>query len=163
MTCKQTETAKIIVTGTTIELPEVYCRIEFAGRANGITLEIASSNYDTSNCMMFVNPRDRRSIMNYIATRGTQFPSLGEQVASNGFSGKFATVDLVTSTSVTASYALVVVPKICATWVEAVPFQTTTIEDPYVGLKIRAVQEGVLQLTDPKAVCIIANTRGNDT
>ena len=42
---KQTETAKIIITGTTIEMPEVYCRIEFAGRANGTTLEIASSNY----------------------------------------------------------------------------------------------------------------------
>jgi hypothetical protein len=44
---KQTETAKIIVTGTEIEIPEVYCRIEFAGRANGITLEIASSNYES--------------------------------------------------------------------------------------------------------------------
>jgi hypothetical protein len=42
---KQTETAKIIITGTTIEMPEVYCRIEFAGRANGTTLEIASLNY----------------------------------------------------------------------------------------------------------------------
>lgn len=42
---KSTETAKIIITGTTIELPEVYCRVEFAGRANGTTLEIMSSNY----------------------------------------------------------------------------------------------------------------------
>ena len=42
---KQTETAKIIITGTAIEMPEVYCRIEFAGRANGTTLEIATSNY----------------------------------------------------------------------------------------------------------------------
>jgi hypothetical protein len=42
---KQTETTKIIITGTTIEMPEVYCRIEFAGRANGTTLEVASSNY----------------------------------------------------------------------------------------------------------------------
>ena len=41
---KQKE-SKIIITGTTIEMPEVYCRIEFAGRANGTTLEIASSNY----------------------------------------------------------------------------------------------------------------------
>ena len=42
---KSTETAKIIITGTTIEMPEVYCRIEFAGRANGTTLEIALSTY----------------------------------------------------------------------------------------------------------------------
>ena len=44
---KSTETAKIIITGTTIELPEVYCRIEFSARANGVTLEIASSNYQS--------------------------------------------------------------------------------------------------------------------
>jgi hypothetical protein len=42
---KSTENAKIIITGTNVELPELYCRIEFAGRANGITLEVASSNY----------------------------------------------------------------------------------------------------------------------
>lgn len=42
---KSTKESKIIITGTTIEMPEVYCRIEFAGRANGTTLQIASSNY----------------------------------------------------------------------------------------------------------------------
>lgn len=42
---KSTETSKIIITGTSIEMPEIYCRIEFAGRANGTTLEIASLNY----------------------------------------------------------------------------------------------------------------------
>ena len=31
--------------GTTIEMPEVYCRVEFAGIANGTTLEVATFNY----------------------------------------------------------------------------------------------------------------------
>ena len=44
---KSTETTKIIITGTAIELTEVYCRIEFAARANGTTLEIATSNYES--------------------------------------------------------------------------------------------------------------------
>lgn len=35
----------ITITGTTIELPEVYGRIEFAGRADGKTLEVALSTY----------------------------------------------------------------------------------------------------------------------
>lgn len=35
----------VTITGTTIELPEVYVRIEFAGRANGKTLEVAVSTY----------------------------------------------------------------------------------------------------------------------
>jgi hypothetical protein len=42
---KQTEETKITITGTQIELPEVYGRIEFAGRADGKTLEIALSTY----------------------------------------------------------------------------------------------------------------------
>jgi hypothetical protein len=42
---KSTKTSKIIITGTEIEMPEIYCRIEFAGRANGTTLEVASLNY----------------------------------------------------------------------------------------------------------------------
>lgn len=36
---------KILIKGTEIELPSVYVRLEYAGRANGITLEIAASTY----------------------------------------------------------------------------------------------------------------------
>ena len=124
---------------------------------------IATSNYDTSNCMMFVNPRDRRSIMRWLSDKGAQFPSIGESVGRNGFVGEIAGVKLVVSNSVVASHALVVVPKICATWKEAVSFRTTTIEDPYVSLKVRAVEEGVAQLTDPNAIVLLSNTRGDDT
>ena len=35
----------IEITGTSIKLPEVYGRIEFAGRANGKTLEIGLTTY----------------------------------------------------------------------------------------------------------------------
>ena len=36
---------KILIKGTAIELPNVYVRLEYAGRANGVTLEIAASTY----------------------------------------------------------------------------------------------------------------------
>ena len=36
---------KITITGTEIEVPTVYGRIEFAGRADGKTLEVAVSTY----------------------------------------------------------------------------------------------------------------------
>jgi hypothetical protein len=42
---KSTEDKKITIQGTAIEVPEVYGRIEFAGRADGKTLEVAISNY----------------------------------------------------------------------------------------------------------------------
>jgi hypothetical protein len=40
-----TEEKKIVITGTEIEVPNVYGRIEFAGRADGKTLEIAIATY----------------------------------------------------------------------------------------------------------------------
>jgi hypothetical protein len=40
-----TEEKRIFVTGTTIEIPEIYLRLEFTCRANGKTLEIYSSTY----------------------------------------------------------------------------------------------------------------------
>ena len=40
-----TSSKKILIKGTEIELPSVYVRLEYAGRANGITLEIAASTY----------------------------------------------------------------------------------------------------------------------
>jgi hypothetical protein len=42
---KATENKKIKIAGTELELPEVYGRIEFVGRSNGITLEIATATY----------------------------------------------------------------------------------------------------------------------
>jgi hypothetical protein len=41
----ETEENKITITGTEIEVPSVYGRIEFAGRADGKTLEIAIATY----------------------------------------------------------------------------------------------------------------------
>lgn len=40
-----TKEKSILITGTEINLPSVYGRLEFAARANGITLEIAVATY----------------------------------------------------------------------------------------------------------------------
>lgn len=42
---KQAENKNIKIQGTEIELPSVYGRIEFAGRADGTTLEVNISTY----------------------------------------------------------------------------------------------------------------------
>jgi hypothetical protein len=36
---------KILISGTDIEIPNVYVRLEYAARANGTTLEIAIATY----------------------------------------------------------------------------------------------------------------------
>lgn len=121
--------------------------------------KIAEYNYDTTGLMAFVSPKDYRSIMSYLADKGAQFPTIGAEVASNGQQGKLAGIQLIVSNSVTASYALVVLPKRCGTWKSIVPLSTTTKEDPYKSLTIRSVEMGVTQVTDPKAVVLIQGTQ----
>ncbi|MAF43376.1 MAG: hypothetical protein CMI54_04275 [Parcubacteria group bacterium] len=120
---------------------------------------IAEENYDVGNLMAFVSPKDYRSINNYLAGKGAQFPQLGDSVAANGDAGKLVGIKFVISNSVTASQAIVVVPKRCATWKELVALSTTTKEDPYKSLTIRSVEMGVTQLTDPKSVVFISGTQ----
>ena len=42
---KSTEEKTVTIQGTDIELPQVYGRLEFAGRADGVTIEVAVSTY----------------------------------------------------------------------------------------------------------------------
>ena len=97
--------------------------------------------------------------MNYLADKGAQWSPIATDIAKNGQIGKVSGITIVSSNSVTASHALVVKPKICATWKELVSLRSTTVDDPYKSLKIRVVEEGVLELTDPLAVVLINNTQ----
>lgn len=119
---------------------------------------IAEQNYDTTNLMLFVNPRDHRSIVKWLSDKGAQFPSISEEVVNNGRAGRLAGIQLVVSNSMPTSCALCVVPKVCATLRELVPLQTTTTEDPYKSVRVRSVEECVFQFTDPKAAVIIHST-----
>lgn len=120
---------------------------------------IAEYDYPTDNLMCFISPKDHRSIVSWLAGAGAQFPSIGTDMAENGRVGKLAGIQLVMSNNVTASYALVVVPKICGTWKAAVPLSTDVTIDPFRSVRVRAVEMGVTQLTDPKAVVLIRDTQ----
>ena len=121
--------------------------------------KLAEENYNTSNLMCFISPKDHRSIMNYLAEKGAQFPTIGADVATNGNVGRIAGINLIVSNSVSASYALVVVPKICGSWKELYPLTTITKEDPLKSLVIRCAELGKTELHAPKTVFLIKNTQ----
>ena len=120
---------------------------------------IGQFNYPTNNLMCFISERDHRSVIKYLTDSGAQYPSIGEATATNGKVGKLVGIQFIVSNSVTASYALVVVPKVCATWQAAVPLSTDVEVDAFKSTRIRAVEEGVLQMTDPSAVVLIKATQ----
>ena len=117
-----------------------------------------NGNYDVGNLICFISPRDRRAIANYVADKGAQWEGPATNVLVNGSVGKVAGMTLVESNSVTASYALVLKPKTCATWHELVSLRSTTVDDPYKSLMLRVVEEGSLILTDPLAIVLIGGT-----
>lgn len=123
---------------------------------------IAENDYDTGDLMVFINPRDKRSMQKYLTDKGSQFPDVSGDIVRNGMIMKLLNYSIIVSRSVPASRALVVIPKRCATWKELDPLTTVTEDKPGIGIKIRTWEMGVTQLTDPKAVVLIAKTEGNN-
>jgi hypothetical protein len=121
--------------------------------------KIGEKNYNTDNLVAFISPLDHRSMVNYLAGKGAQFPQIGTNVTMNGGVGNLCGINLIVSNSVTGDGALVMVPKIAATWKEAYPLSTETIIDPMKSVKIRACELGVTQLTDPSAIVYISGTQ----
>ena len=119
---------------------------------------IATYNYPTTNLKCLINHTDHRSMVNYLAAKGSQFPTIGNDVAANGKVGRLAGFDIMVSNTIPASMAIIVVPKVCATWKELVPLQSDVKEDAFKSTRIRVVEEGMLELTDPRAVCVILGT-----
>lgn len=120
---------------------------------------IAEDDYDTDTLMLFINPRDKRSLQKYITDKGAQWPSVSEDTAVNGKIMRLLNYDIIVSRSVPASRALVVIPKRCATWKALDPLKTVTEEQPGMGVTITSWEMGVTQLTDPGAVCLISGTQ----
>lgn len=105
--------------------------------------------------VLVVHPDNEVNILSYLYEKGAQAPTLGADVALNGAIGKVAGVNIVTSTTMNASYALMVVPKRCATWKELMPLGTDVQERKFKDTRITACEMGVTQLTDPKAVVLL--------
>jgi hypothetical protein len=120
---------------------------------------ISKKNYDISDLLCFVSPENKVDILSYLADKGAQFPQIAGDVVRTGQIGRISNVTFIESNSVPTSFALLVKPKTCATFKQLVPLQSTTVEDPYKSLKIRVVEEGTVELTDPLAICLIKNTR----
>lgn len=120
--------------------------------------KIAEKHYSTSDLMVFVNPRDKRSVMAYLVSKGAQIPSITAQKLNNGVVGTLGNKTFVVSDVVSASHALVVVPKVCGTWKSLVPLTTDVKEEPLKDVRIRAAEYGVLQVTDPNAIVYITGT-----
>lgn len=121
---------------------------------------ISENDYDAlgGNGFLAVSPKDYANLLGNANVRNAgQFYT--SDVTKNGKVGKIVGLNMIVSNNVTDDYALVGVAKECGTWKAAKPLTVVTIEDPGIKFTIRAWEVGVTQLTNPQALCLIANTQ----
>ena len=120
---------------------------------------IEESNYDMSTGgFLLVSPKGYADLMANANVRNAA-QSFAEEVVGNGRVGRIAGLTIVKSNSVTRDYALVIKGQEAATYYQLSPLQTETIRDPGIKYTIRAWEQGVAVLTNPKAVTLITNTQ----
>ncbi len=124
--------------------------------------KIGTANYDTSNLMVIVNHRDKRSIINYLVANGQKLASITDEKLRNksGVIGTLGNKTFMVSPNVEASEAFVLVPKVCGTFRQLYPLSSAIKEmDPFVSQTIKAVEVGSTEITDPLAIVHITNTK----
>jgi len=110
--------------------------------------------YDNANKFAIViNPDAEPYVLHYIYEKGAQASQSGQK-AFNGEIGNPAGVNIITSSVVPASYALLVVPKTCATWKELMGLSTNTETKKFHGDTIEACEYGVTEVHEPKQVVL---------
>ncbi len=119
---------------------------------------IREQNYEPTH--IFLNPRDYGYIMiELVETRGSGVPGFSSQKVVNGVITEILGLTVVVSNSVTTDYAAVCAPSQAVTYYEFTGLNSRTIEEPMIGVKIRAKEEGIATNSDPNAVYLIKNTK----
>ena len=111
--------------------------------------------YDNAKSfVMVIHPDMEPNVLHYIYEKGAQATQAGQK-AFNGEIGNPAGVNIITSSTVSASFALFCVPKTCATWKTLMPLQTNTEHEAFIGDTIKACEYGVTELHEPKQVVLL--------
>jgi hypothetical protein len=119
-----------------------------------------NSGFSPEGAILFLSPKDHRSMINWLIDgKGSSIPSFSSQRIVDGVVMEILGLKVVVSTQVTADYACVMIPQIAVTWYSFMPIQTAIIDEPLIGKKIRAVEEGEATLDRPKCVNLITNTQ----
>ena len=107
---------------------------------------------------LFLSPRDYAFVRtnDYVMS---SFDSSSPALMERGIMGQFLGLTVVVNPVVTADYAAVADAKRALTWFEVAGLTSGTDAKPGKYISYYAFEYGAAGLTDPKAVCILTNTR----
>lgn len=122
--------------------------------------KIAANHYDVSRGLVCaMNSIEHKNLLNYlIVVKGSSVPNFSSEKVRDGVVMNLLGFDIVVSETATTDYALQFVRGRAATWKSFMPMTSVVIDDPGIGKKIRAWEEGECILTDPKAVHLTTDT-----
>src|SRR3990167_71100 len=121
-------------------------------------MEIRKQGYDISNVVAWIHPNDFKAAIDYfVTTKGSSIPQFASGVVQDGVITRVANVRIVVSNNFTEKQVLMLVPQRAATWKQFTPLTAVTIEDPLLGARLRAAEDGEVIFTDPNAACLIVD------
>lgn len=122
--------------------------------------KIRENGYNPEGAELFLSSKDHESLVVWlISTKGSSIPGYSSERVKDGVVMGFLGCNVVVSENVTADYACLARSNQAVTWKQFGPMTATTITDEGIGTKIRAWEDGVALLTDPKAVSLLSNTQ----
>lgn len=122
--------------------------------------DIETNGYDTSGAVLYLSPKDKRSLLTWlISSKGSSIPGFSSEKVRTGVLVEILGVKVKVSDNVTADYACIALPQTSVTWKQHTALISKAIEEPGIGVRIRAWELGVALLTDPKSVSLISNTQ----
>lgn len=107
---------------------------------------------------LFLSPRDYAFVRtnDYVMS---SFDSSGPTLMERGIMGQLLGLTVVVNPVVTADYSAVADSKKAVTWAEVAGLTSDVVSHPGKHITFYAFEYGNAALTDPKAVCLITNTR----
>lgn len=122
--------------------------------------QIAEFDYDTSNLWVYITPKAKRYVIDFLLENGNKLSNLTDDKiqSRNGKIGTIGNKTFIVSNNVQASECIVAVPKVGGDWLERVPLTTFYREEPGKDVLIRAWERGETKITDPKVFVRITGT-----
>ncbi len=120
---------------------------------------ISENDYDTSGCIVAMNPKNYKDLLNYVITvKGSSIPNYSSDKVSTGVVGTLVGCKLVVSNNVVADSVWMGLPATAVTWKSFESLHAETENIMGKGTKIAIWENGCAILTDPKAAYLITDT-----
>jgi hypothetical protein len=156
----------VLSTGTGVQTAAASAVWDAAATANPIKdilvmkQAIRVYGYNPEGAILALNPYEHRVLLEYlISIKGSSIPAFASQKVEIGVVQELLGCRVVVSENFTMDQALMFVDQRAATWKAFMPITSIVIDEPGIGSKVRAWEEGEAILTDPKASYLLSNTK----